>query len=141
MKYRSAYRGLAPGWLIGQLFATPGISQARVKDVPRTGTDNFAARHIAHQVAQQPTYPAIASLSAIGKRLRLGQGWIRTSVRKTGQIYSLLPLTTRPLVHTSMQGNMHCIRAGPAMEAARWRNAPCLTMPQVGKGYYPNKFF
>jgi hypothetical protein len=28
-----------------------------------------------------------------------GQGWIRTSVRKTGQIYSLLPLTTRPPVH------------------------------------------
>lgn len=27
-----------------------------------------------------------------------GQGWIRTSVRKTGQIYSLLPLTTRPPV-------------------------------------------
>ena len=28
-----------------------------------------------------------------------GQGWIRTSVRKPGQIYSLLPLTTRPPVH------------------------------------------
>src|SRR3546814_13808284 len=27
-----------------------------------------------------------------------GQGWIRTSVRKPGQIYSLLPLTTRPPV-------------------------------------------
>lgn len=29
-----------------------------------------------------------------------GQGWIRTSVRLRGQIYSLLPLTTRPPVHT-----------------------------------------
>ena len=28
-----------------------------------------------------------------------GQGWIRTSVRLRGQIYSLLPLTTRPPVH------------------------------------------
>ena len=28
-----------------------------------------------------------------------GQGWIRTSVRSRGQIYSLLPLTTRPPVH------------------------------------------
>ncbi|VXC64167.1 hypothetical protein SPHINGOAX6_30247 [Sphingomonas sp. AX6] len=28
-----------------------------------------------------------------------GQGWIRTSVRLHGQIYSLLPLTTRPPVH------------------------------------------
>ena len=27
-----------------------------------------------------------------------GQGWIRTSVRLRGQIYSLLPLTTRPPV-------------------------------------------
>src|ERR1700754_2764384 len=27
-----------------------------------------------------------------------GQGWIRTSVRSRGQIYSLLPLTTRPPV-------------------------------------------
>ena len=25
-----------------------------------------------------------------------GEGWIRTSVRLRGQIYSLLPLTTRP---------------------------------------------
>ena len=31
-----------------------------------------------------------------------GEGWIRTSVRSRGQIYSLLPLTTRPPVHTSL---------------------------------------
>jgi hypothetical protein len=31
-----------------------------------------------------------------------GQGWIRTTVRSRGQIYSLLPLTTRPPVHTSL---------------------------------------
>jgi hypothetical protein len=35
-----------------------------------------------------------------------GQGWIRTSVRKTGQIYSLLPLTTRPPVHIFARGIM-----------------------------------
>ena len=28
-----------------------------------------------------------------------GRGWIRTSVRSRGQIYSLLPLTTRPPFH------------------------------------------
>ena len=28
-----------------------------------------------------------------------GEGWIRTSVRLRGQIYSLLPLTTRPPLH------------------------------------------
>jgi hypothetical protein len=39
--------------------------------------------------------------SRIGERRIGGQGWIRTSVRKTGQIYSLLPLTTRPPVHFS----------------------------------------
>ena len=37
--------------------------------------------------------------SGFGERKIGGQGWIRTSVRKTGQIYSLLPLTTRPPVH------------------------------------------
>jgi hypothetical protein len=34
-----------------------------------------------------------------GSRGNGGQGWIRTSVRLRGQIYSLLPLTTRPPVH------------------------------------------
>src|SRR3954453_8584472 len=31
-----------------------------------------------------------------------GEGWIRTSVRLRGQIYSLLPLTTRPPLHEVM---------------------------------------
>ena len=30
-----------------------------------------------------------------------GGGWIRTSVRVSGQIYSLLPLTTRPPLHSA----------------------------------------
>lgn len=51
-----------------------------------------------------------------------GQGWIRTSVRKPGQIYSLLPLTTRPPVHW-----------GPLWEAVQWRNEACLSMPVMGK--------
>lgn len=41
-----------------------------------------------------------------------GQGWIRTSVRLHGQIYSLLPLTTRPPVH-------RCHHDG---EARLWRS-------------------
>ncbi len=32
-----------------------------------------------------------------------GEGWIRTSVRLRGQIYSLLPLTTRPPLHGDRQ--------------------------------------
>ncbi len=32
-----------------------------------------------------------------------GEGWIRTSVRLRGQIYSLLPLTTRPPLHEVRQ--------------------------------------
>ena len=33
-----------------------------------------------------------------------GEGWIRTSVRLRGQIYSLLPLTTRPPLHRGQAG-------------------------------------
>ena len=33
-----------------------------------------------------------------------GEGWIRTSVRLRGQIYSLLPLTTRPPLHGGQRG-------------------------------------
>src|SRR5687767_10537434 len=32
----------------------------------------------------------------LNRRTDGGEGWIRTSVRLRGQIYSLLPLTTRP---------------------------------------------
>jgi hypothetical protein len=39
------------------------------------------------------TMPQIKALAAFGHG---GEGWIRTSVRLRGQIYSLLPLTTRP---------------------------------------------
>jgi hypothetical protein len=69
-----------------------------------------------------------------------GQGWIRTSVRKTGQIYSLLPLTTRPPVHFFDGALCQSIRAGPDEEAAQWRNGPCLSMPQVGKGPISSSF-
>jgi hypothetical protein len=73
------------------------------------------------------------TLATSDERVIGGQGWIRTSVRKTGQIYSLLPLTTRPPVH--IFGGASCVgmRAGPAEEAAQWRKGPCLSMPQVGK--------
>ena len=39
---------------------------------------------------------AIGRVEVSGPKRSGGQGWIRTSVRKPGQIYSLLPLTTRP---------------------------------------------
>src|SRR3954452_16112186 len=43
-----------------------------------------------------------------------GEGWIRTSVRLRGQIYSLLPLTTRPPLHEA-----------PVMSRAFQAGAPC----------------
>src|SRR5436190_5798497 len=43
-----------------------------------------------------------------------GEGWIRTSVRLRGQIYSLLPLTTRP----PLQG---------AGRRAMWRHPNCVS--------------
>ena len=56
-----------------------------------------------------------------------GQGWIRTSVRLRGQIYSLLPLTTRPPVP-----RRH-IAAGPPMrEAAPWRSDAALSIISRG---------
>ena len=53
-----------------------------------------------------------------------GQGWIRTSVRKTGQIYSLLPLTTRPPVHIFVRGIM-CLHEG----RSRRRSSPMAKRP------------
>ena len=46
-----------------------------------------------------------------------GEGWIRTSVRLRGQIYSLLPLTTRPPLH-------RCRQAGHVAVAIRSVNVP-----------------
>src|SRR5690348_17205590 len=39
-----------------------------------------------------------------------GEGWIRTSVRLRGQIYSLLPLTTRPPLHRCRQARQMAAR-------------------------------
>src|SRR3954471_23837446 len=41
-----------------------------------------------------------------------GEGWIRTSVRLRGQIYSLLPLTTRPPLQVLGRGAMWRCRFG-----------------------------
>ena len=52
---------------------------------------------------EQNTLGFLRFLGLFGDDVRKGgggQGWIRTSVRLRGQIYSLLPLTTRPPVHT-----------------------------------------
>ena len=69
-----------------------------------------------------------------------GQGWIRTSVRKTGQIYSLLPLTTRPPVHIPRVDFIVLVRHIPSKEAAQWRNAACLSMLEVRKGACSSTF-
>ena len=47
-----------------------------------------------------------------------GEGWIRTSVRLRGQIYSLLPLTTRPPLHEVRQAR-HMTAAAKTVNAAR----------------------
>ena len=58
-----------------------------------------------------------------------GQGWIRTSVRLRGQIYSLLPLTTRPPVHTFLRVKNEGTRAhSDCREAPLWRSGACLSM-------------
>src|SRR5690242_17004796 len=49
-----------------------------------------------------------------------GEGWIRTSVRLRGQIYSLLPLTTRPPLHRGQAGAPH--GGAPLLcQRVRWR--------------------
>jgi hypothetical protein len=66
-----------------------------------------------------------------------GQGWIRTSVRLRGQIYSLLPLTTRPPVHTGhfteeIEGSDS---PTPCREAPLWRSGACLSMPSLAQAH------
>ena len=55
-----------------------------------------------------------------------GEGWIRTSVRLRGQIYSLLPLTTRPPLHEVQAGAPNG-GAGAVCQRAKnvQRAAPC----------------
>ena len=69
--------------------------------------------------------PAAASAKAGG------EGWIRTSVRLRGQIYSLLPLTTRPPLQRCGQArhvasHLICVNAGKNEELSPRRFAPAL---------------
>lgn len=57
-----------------------------------------------------------------------GRGWIRTSVRICGQIYSLLPLTTRPPVHRVRIAHYRSTTLA-RQRAAQWRNTACLSTP------------
>ena len=55
-----------------------------------------------------------------------GEGWIRTSVRLRGQIYSLLPLTTRPPLQGGKARQMAMPRyavnlTGRSSPEAEWR--------------------
>ena len=56
-----------------------------------------------------------------------GGGWIRTSVRRSGQIYSLLDLTTLPPLHDTQRAEP---KAAP--QPARRRPEPCAA-PILGK--------
>src|SRR5688572_20027566 len=51
-----------------------------------------------------------------------GRGWIRTSVRSRGQIYSLLPLTTRPPFRPCFPKTGGRLLAGNPLD--RYRNSP-----------------
>src|SRR6185369_8450320 len=59
-----------------------------------------------------------------------GEGWIRTSVRLRGQIYSLLPLTTRPPLHEvkarHVAGRSLCVNAGERAPQTKVPGAPSL---------------
>lgn len=63
-------------------------------------------------------YPAsqLAGLCGDG-----GEGWIRTSVRLRGQIYSLLPLTTRPPLQVGATRSQSSGRVSMASRRAMWR--------------------
>jgi hypothetical protein len=56
-----------------------------------------------HALTQPPHYP-VTQLQTHTKTNSYagGEGWIRTSVLVRGQIYSLLPLTTRPPLHNEL---------------------------------------
>jgi hypothetical protein len=53
-----------------------------------------------------------------------GGGWIRTSVRLRGQIYSLLPLTTRPPLLRARNQSCRLVS-----RRAKWRRAPVKSTP------------
>jgi hypothetical protein len=84
-----------------------------------------------------------------------GEGWIRTSVRLRGQIYSLLPLTTRPPLHRGHAGrtgrramwrrtNRLSTRSayGSAVSPLRFREAqraPISNLPPAGRAVAPRE--
>src|SRR5437868_15336327 len=61
-----------------------------------------------------------------------GEGWIRTSVRLRGQIYSLLPLTTRPPLQgagrRAMWRRPNCVSTRVNAKSCRPRFAPALQL-------------
>jgi hypothetical protein len=56
-----------------------------------------------------------------------GEGWIRTSVRLRGQIYSLLPLTTRPPLHDRHAQTIRGMVEHGDGRRATWRRHFCLS--------------
>ena len=64
-----------------------------------------------------------------------GEGWIRTSVRLRGQIYSLLPLTTRPPLHRGSRSR----RAGQSGRRAKWRRGMVVSTRARAKSCRPSR--
>ena len=63
-----------------------------------------------------------------------GQGWIRTSVRFHGQIYSLLPLTTRPPLQVGWRGQWppaEALSTGPCLRALTIAGSPVAFAPAL----------
>src|SRR5690349_16879886 len=69
-----------------------------------------------------------------------GEGWIRTSVRLRGQIYSLLPLTTRPPLQVSAGApcggvSVMCQRVGRVVATRKRSCAPISHLPPAGHAF------
>src|SRR5207248_3485279 len=63
-----------------------------------------------------------------------GEGWIRTSVRLRGQIYSLLPLTTRPPLHEACHAQtiLRMVEHGEAGAPCGGASLACQRAPLAG---------
>ena len=76
--------GIEPASLAWKAKVLP-LNYSRIRTVPPTSLRS-----------KQKPYQKRTGSVALNKHFAGGEGWIRTSVLVRGQIYSLLPLTTRP---------------------------------------------
>ena len=99
---------LVRGWIRSEVLARLDLKPATQTDLrpKKLAFDPTDRRQAARLRITRVSRPSAAALGIIGRPEWLesaisvgGEGWIRTSVRLRGQIYSLLPLTTRPPLH------------------------------------------